>query len=74
MNEQKRKNSGLGVGVALILWGVCFVVFPKFTGLVVWLTWVFYIVGFILVLIGIAGTCIELFKDDDAHVWRRNHE
>jgi hypothetical membrane protein len=61
-DNAKPNNSGLGVGVGLLLCGLCFLAFPVYAGLAGWPMWALRIIGFILLLIGIMGTCIEAFK------------
>jgi hypothetical protein len=56
-----RRNSAAGVGIGLFLWGVIFIAFAKYIGLVDLSMWIFNGVGFVLLLVGSMGTCVELF-------------
>ncbi len=59
---KQNNNNGLGIGVGLLLCGLCFLGFPVYAELTGGLMWALRIIGFILLLIGIIGTCIEVFK------------
>lgn len=55
-------NSSLGVSVGLILCGLLVLGFPKYTEIIGGAIWLFYIPGLLLLLVGILGGCVELFK------------
>ena len=64
MKEQPNTNAyhgSLGVGIGLMLWGICFLALPRYMGISDGLAWILSIIGFIMLLIGIMGTCVELF-------------
>jgi len=64
MKEQpdaKVYRGSLGVGIGLMLWGIAFLALPRYMGIADVLAWILSIIGFIVLLIGIMGTCVELF-------------
>lgn len=52
----------MGIGLGMILCGLVLLGFPKFTDMVLWASWIFYVVGLLVLLLGILGACIEKFK------------
>jgi hypothetical protein len=58
MNDSKRSN-GMGIAIGVFIWGICFLGLPKFVNLSGWLAYILYGIGFLLLLIGIMGICIE---------------
>lgn len=61
MNE-KKPDYGLGIGIGLIVCGVILLAFPKFTELAGWSAGGFYAIGLVVLLIGVLGTSVEMFK------------
>jgi hypothetical protein len=59
----KKKKSSLGLGMILLSWGLCLVLFPKYVGLDGPLAGVFFVVGLVLMLIGLLGTFLEAFPE-----------
>lgn len=64
--NQKQNNTTptnpLGVLVGLILCGLVSLAFPKFTHAPDVVSWVFYLVGYVLLLLGVMMACMEAFK------------
>lgn len=60
-NTTQQPNA-LGLAVGILCCGICFLAFPKVVEMVIWLAWIFYGVGFVILLLGILGTCNELFS------------
>jgi ABC-type transport system involved in multi-copper enzyme maturation permease subunit len=60
-------RNGLGVAIGVFIWGLCFLGIPKFVSLVMWASWVAYGIGFLLVLVGIMGICVELANIENEH-------
>lgn len=55
-------QSSYGAGVAMLLWSIAFVLFPRFVPFPLWLTYIFHVLGFVALLMAILGLCIEAFK------------
>lgn len=59
---RKKLGSGFGAALGILLCGLCFIAFPKVAAFSIdWLIWTFNIIGFVCVLIGVFGGCIEFF-------------
>jgi hypothetical protein len=56
----KENRNGLGVAIGIFIWSLCFLGAPKFVSLVIWASWLSYGIGFLLLLAGIMGICVEL--------------
>jgi uncharacterized membrane protein YgaE (UPF0421/DUF939 family) len=59
MNNQK---SNLGVTLGIILCALVFLTFPRFTGMIAVVAWIFYGIGLCLLLLGLLGACVEWFQ------------
>lgn len=55
-------HNGYGVSVAMLLWSVCLFAFAIFSPFPVWVHGCAEVLGLLALLIGILGTCIEVFK------------
>jgi hypothetical protein len=56
------KPNGYGVSVAMLAWSVCIFAFAVFSPFPVWVHGCAEVLGLLALLIGILGTCIEVFK------------
>lgn len=64
-SEQKpARANGLSIALGLLVWGVCFLLFPHALPSPAWFLWTSSIVGFLLILAGSMGTCVELARRD----------
>lgn len=57
-----KPDYGLGIGIGFTICGLVLLLFPKFASLSGFVAGVFYVVGLIVLLIGLLGTSIEAFK------------
>lgn len=60
--SEKKPDYGFGIGIGLIVCGLILLAFPKFTELTGWSAGGFYAIGLIVLLIGVLGTSVEMFK------------
>lgn len=58
--KEKRNNSA-GVGIGLLVCGLILLAFPGFAGLSGLVMWIFYGVGLLVLLVGVLGTCMDMF-------------
>lgn len=59
----QKQPSGFGLAIGLLCCGLCLLAFPRFVGsMPVFLAWVFYVLGLLLLLIGILGAASILFE------------
>ena len=73
--EMKTVNNSLGIGIGLTLWGLCFIIYPAYVGITGWIYWTMSLVGFLLLLIGMMGACVDLFqKDEGTRIYRKEEE
>jgi hypothetical protein len=56
----KTKNGGLSMAAFFVTSGLILLSFPKYTGLDGWVAWAFYILGLVVLLVGVLGVCIEV--------------
>lgn len=61
-NTTNKQSSTMGIGLGMILCGLVLLGFPKFADMALWLSWIFYAIGLLILLFGILGACIEKFK------------
>lgn len=60
--KPKAQSSGLGIGIGFLICGVLIMAFPRFMQIGgIWL-WVLSIIGFLVLLVGVVGTCTEIGK------------
>src|SRR5882762_2100905 len=57
-----KPKSNFGVAASVVLIGLCFLVFPRWITLTDWLTWPFYVIGFVVLLFGLIGFGVEWDK------------
>lgn len=60
--QQPAQHNGYGVSVGMLFWSLAFLLFPKYATFPLWIADVFYVIGFVALLIGILGLSIEVFK------------
>ncbi len=60
--KNKHDKTPFGVAIGLLFCGLFLIGFPHMTGMVAWAAWICYLIGLILVLVGILGSCIEVAK------------
>lgn len=56
----REKNSGVGIG--MVVCGLILLAFPNFVGLSGWPAWIFDGLGLVLLLMGVMGACVEIFR------------
>jgi hypothetical protein len=61
-SKPQPKQNGYGVSVAMLLWSACIFAFAVFSPFPVWVHGCAEVLGLLALLIGILGTCIEVFK------------
>ncbi len=63
IEERKNNNSnGLGIALGFLIWGFACLVFMRAVSVSEWMMWILYIIGFLLLLMGFMGLCIEIPK------------
>ncbi len=60
--KQHNDLSNFGVAMGLLFCGLVLIGFPKVAPVPLAVAWIFYIIGLIVLLIGILGACIEIGK------------
>lgn len=58
----EQPKSGLGTALGLLCCGLCLLAFPHLVGMINWLSWIFYGIGLLFLLVGVFGACSVLFE------------
>lgn len=62
-NKQQPDTSNLGIAIGILLCGLLILAFPRITHMSSeFAIWVCYIVGLLVLCVGIIGTCMEVAK------------